>query len=294
MSFNWGIWAIFYLVFTLLLYFGSIKDEWNNMRIKQGLVEHGSVKRPKFYDKNKFTNKRYIWYCARLFLVCLFLSFIIMVGALLILPSTKFENEIEFFRTIIFLLIIYSVFMGIANEMENIDSDQNGLVKTIFRIFNSLKSSLLQTIINDEYEDIKEMINNIIKEWEQKRTTKNDKIGSTILRLNKFVINNRKESVEESIIDRVNDLIYDLYNTYIDDEDEFIMDDINNLIDKLILDKMGINIIDLALFLKYQPTKAMTKEKIKMKMRLVLADSKNEQQEQEASEISAEELRSQV
>jgi hypothetical protein len=209
-----------------------------------------------------------------------FLSLIVFSIVLLTTTSYDLTNPINFVKIFIQTLIIYSVFLNLGIDeyvfSSNNDNNKVSFLKIIIQPFNAIKNKLIQRVVNYEYTHLNKSINNTLDTWFNNRDAKNDRIGVFIIRLDRLVKKKKNSEVDDGLISLYEDLLYNLYINYKDDNEIYIMDDLINIVPNFLVDKLGISIYELSQYISRQAESNMSRKKIKEEINKNIKDIKRD------------------
>ncbi|MEG0843018.1 MAG: hypothetical protein RSD22_09805 [Romboutsia sp.] len=257
-----------------------IKDEWQKQRAKKGLIINVDSDYPSIKDKCVFNKFSFSTVYRRLWMNSAFLSLIVFSIVFLTTTSYDLTNPINLVKICVQTLLIYSVFLNLGIDeyvfSSNNDDNKVSFLKIIIQPFNAIKNKLIQRVVNYEYTHLNKNINNTLNEWFGDREAKNDRIGVFIIRLDRLVKKNKNSEVDDGLISLYEDLLYNLYTNYKDDNEIYIMDDLINIVPDFLIDKLGISIYELSQYISRQAESNMSRKKIKEEINKNIKDIKRD------------------
>lgn len=240
------LWVMLFVLCTCYLYFCGLKKDWQELRIKSGIENNDRNNPPKLFQKCIFENKTYSTLCVKLFFFTGFVSLLIF-AAFYISSSIKRFNEIMSAASVFLSLIfIYSIFAGAPQDNDMIpDSSKDKIYARLLHSIAFIKHTLLNSIVNCEYEYLRSSIISKIKNW---YTNDKVKFEALIIRIDSDFFNKMlPNDTDDSIKSMMRDTSYNILILY-DDGDITVLDETINLFEKEMLEN-GTKLIELAKFI---------------------------------------------
>lgn len=240
------IWFSFYIFGTIYLYYFGIKNDWQELRIKQGLVKCNSKNPPRLTQKCIFEIMSYNTKCIKLFSGTAFLSLLIIVSFYVGSSNRSFNNLLGGCTTFLSVVFIYSLFAGapIDNPLMLQGKDEKAYTKML-NIISYIKKHLIKSLNNAEYEHYQNTITSKIKGWYEKDDIK---LGALIIRIDSDFFNEMlPKEIDIGIKEMMKDASFNILNLY-NEEDITLLDKLIKLFEDEMLEH-GTKIIDLAEFI---------------------------------------------
>lgn len=199
------IWGFMYIFFSVLMYFYGIKGDWQKLRIKRGLVDNKGRNAPKFYQKYQINSRSHFINCLKLQGMTFFISLIIIMVFYSTTSTKNISNILNFINVFISLLFIYLIISGAPIESKNnFENDKEKIFVKVISAVSFIKSKIIESVVNDEYEYYEnEIMKNIIEAYKNNDRTS---LGTLIIRINSDFFNgilpdDAKDSDKEQLKD---------------------------------------------------------------------------------------------
>lgn len=257
------IWFSFYIFGTFYLYYFGVKNDWQELRIKQGLVKCNVKNPPKLSQKCIFEIMSYKTKCIKLFFGTSFLSLLIIVSFYVGTSNKSFDNLLGGCTTFLSIVFIYSLFAGAPIDNHSIILDEHEKAYTkMLNIISTIKKQLIKNLTNDEYEHYQNTITLKIKEWYSEKDQL--KLGALIIRIDSDFFNAMlPKETDKAIKEMMKDSSFNILNLY-NEVEITLLDKLIKLFEDEMLEH-GAKIIDLAEFINNHESasKRVTKAQIK-------------------------------
>lgn len=243
------IWLLFGLLGTLYLYHIGIKRDWQDFRIKKGLVKHNIKTPPGYGEKCIFSIEIYKKSCIVFMLLSAFISAFIIGIFYIAAPNKKFLNIESIVITTLGLWFIFSIFTGSSISKDELSKEQQGkFYVKVLNLTSILKGFLIEKYVNYEYEYIILTIKNKITSWYEKRNASTNYLGALIIRIHSNFFNKiLPDDCNEGIKELLSETSLNILNLYAKD-DPILYDELIRLFEFDMI-KYGAKIIDLAEFI---------------------------------------------
>lgn len=243
------IWLSFGLLGTLYLYHIGIKRDWQDFRIKKGLVKHNIKSPPSYNEKCIFCKEIYKKTCIVFMLLSAFISACIIGIFFIAAPNKMFLNVEGIVITMLGLWFIFSIFTGSSISKDDLSKEQQGkFYIKVLNLTSILKGFIIEKYVNYEYEFILENIKSNIASWYEQRNTSTNHLGALIIRIHSNFFNKiLPEDCDEGIKELLGETSLNILNLYSKD-DPTLYDELIRLFEFDMI-KYGAKIIDLAEFI---------------------------------------------
>lgn len=243
------IWLSFVLLGTLYLYHIGIKRDWQDFRIKKGLVSHNIKSPPSYNEKCIFCEKIYKKACIVFMLLSAFISLCIIGIFYIAAPNKRFLSIESIVITMLGLWFIFSIFTGASISKDDLSKEQQGkFYVKVLNLTSILKGFIIEKYVNYEYEFILQSIKNKIASWYEQRNSGVNHLGALIIRIHSNFFNKiLPEDCDEGIKELLSETSLNILNLYAKD-DSILYDELIRLFEFDMI-KYGAKIIDLAEFI---------------------------------------------
>lgn len=242
------IWLFFGLLGTLYLYHIGIKRDWQDFRIKKGLVKHNVKSPPSYNGKCIFSKEIYKKSCIVFMLLSGFISACIIGIFYIAAPNKRFLNVESIVITMLGLWFIFSIFTGSSISKDDLSKEQQGkFYIKVLNLTSILKGFIIEKYVNYEYEFIVQNIKSSITSWYEQRNTSTNHLGALIIRIHSSFFNKiLPEDCDEGIKVLLSETSLNILNLYAKD-DSTLYDELIRLFEFDMI-KYGAKIIELAEF----------------------------------------------
>ena len=243
------IWLIFGFLGTLYLYHIGIKKDWQDYRIKKGLVRHNVNSPPSYNEKCIFCKEIYKKPCIVFMFLSAFIAASIIGIFYIAAPSKKFLNIEGIVITMLGLWFIFSIFTGAPMPNDKLSEEQQSkLYIKVLNLTSILKGFIVEKYVNYEYEFIMNTIKSKITSWYEQRNTNTNHLGALIIRMHSSFFNKiLPDNCSEGIKELLSETSLNILNLYAKD-DAILYDELIRLFEFDMI-KYGVKIIDLAEFI---------------------------------------------
>lgn len=256
------IWCCFYIFGTFYLYYFGVKNDWQQLRIQQGLVKSNYKNPPRLSQKCIFGIMCFKTKCMELFICTSILSLFIIITFYVGTTNKSFDNLLGGCTTFLSIVFIYSLFAGAPiNNSSFSKGQEEKIYSKMLNIISFAKNFIIKDITNAEYEHYQNIIISKIKNWYEKGDVN---LGALIIRIDSDFFNEMlPKGTDKAIKEMMEDSSFNILNLY----NEGGITLLDKLI-KLFEDEMieyGVKIIDLAEFINNHESasKRFTKTQIK-------------------------------
>lgn len=243
------IWLLFGLLGTLYLYHIGIKRDWQDFRIKKGLVKHNVKSPPGYNQKCIFCIEIYKKSCIVFMLLSAFISACITVIFYIAAPNKNFLTVESMVITMLGLWFIFSIFTGSPISKDELSKEQQGkFYIKVLNLTSILKGFIIEKYVDYEYEFIMLTIKSKITSWYEKRNSSTNHLGTLIIRIHSNFFNKiLPDDCNDGIKELLSETSLNILNLYAKD-DTILYDELIRLFEFDMI-KYGAKIIDLAEFI---------------------------------------------
>ena len=263
------IWIGISILSSIYLTWG-IRYDWHSIRVTRGVTSVDNTNAPKFFKKQEVLGKGYFWENITIWLIGLMTSVSICTVLIILIPKENIQDLKTFLQIIVMMFLICSMCNGLTSIEEintnNIAGVDKGTFKSILNLYIKLKKRMLEAIVNDEYQLLKETLDKTISKIKKDSTSEDDKIGLLITRIDNWIISNLDDDINPQTIDKYKDLLYEVAENYLTDNEIILMDSLRRLIKEVILGELEINISELLIFLNQDDSIKVTTGKVKTQL----------------------------
>ncbi len=263
------IWIGISILSSIYLTWG-IRYDWHSIRVTRGVTSVDNANAPKFFKKQEVLGKGYFWENITIWLIGLMTSVSICTVLIILIPKENIQDLKTFLQIIVMMFLICSMCNGLTSIEEintnNIAGVDKGTFKSILNLYIKLKKRMLEAIVNDEYQLLKETLDKTISKIKKDSTSEDDKIGVLITRIDNWIISNLDDDINPQTIDKYKDLLYEVAENYLTDNEIILMDSLRRLIKEVILGELEINISELLIFLNQDDSIKVTTGKVKTQL----------------------------
>lgn len=263
------IWIGISILSSIYLTWG-IRYDWHSIRVTRGVTSVDNTNAPKFFKKQEVLGKGYWRENIKIWLIGLMTSTIICTVLIILIPKENIQDLKTLLQIIIMMFLICSMCNGLTSIEEintnNIAGVDKGTFKSILNLYIKLKKRMLEAIVNDEYQLLKETLDKTISKIKKDSTFEDDKIGVLITRIDNWIISNLDDDIDPQTIDKYKDLLYEVAENYLTDNEIILMDSLRRLIKEVILGELEINISELLSFLNQDDSIKVTTGKVKTQL----------------------------
>ncbi|MFR0780637.1 MAG: hypothetical protein ACLSH8_13650 [Zhenhengia sp.] len=263
------IWIGISILSSIYLTWG-IRYDWHSIRVTRGVTSVDNTNAPKFFKKQEVLGKGYFWENITIWLIGLMTSVSICTVLIILIPKENIQDLKTFLQIIVMMFLICSMCNGLTSIEEintnNIAGVDKGTFKSILNLYIKLKKRMLEAIVNDEYQLLKETLDKTISKIKKDSTSEDDKIGVLITRIDNWIISNLDDDINPQTIDKYKDLLYEVAENYLTDNEIILMDSLRRLIKEVILGELEINISELLIFLNQDDSIKVTTGKVKTQL----------------------------
>lgn len=243
------IWLTLVLLGTFYIYHIGIKKDWQDFRIKKGLVKNNVNSPPSYNQKCIFCKEIYKKSCIIFMLLSAFISVCIIGIFYIASPSKIFLNIDGFVITMLGLWFIFSTITGSPISKEDLSKEQQGkFYLKVLNLTSILKGFIIEKYVNYEYEFIMQNIKSNITLWYEQRNTTTNHLGALIIRIHSSFFNKiLPDDCDRGIKELLSEASLNILNLYAKD-DPTLYDELIRLFEFDMI-KYGAKIIDLAEFI---------------------------------------------